>query len=217
MTLKALVNFGTGTMKMNKVFSSVLSLSLVLATTTHTSIALAGSDSNNCSCISASAGNSAGKVISVAGEVLQSGKSGYIQATEGSDISVGSLLSVGAKSAAKVSFGSSCSILVPANSELKVSLTDNAAAPICASITSTGQTEASVKTLTIESQSKQYGADLPSESAGTILEPVAEASGGFNPAYLLLGAAVAGGIGFGIFQLVDDDDDDAAGADPATP
>ena len=201
---------------MNKVLGTVISLSLVLATSTHTTVAFAGSDANNCSCVSASAGNSAGKVTAVAGEVLQSGKSGYIQAKVGSAVSVGSLLSVGAKSAAKVSFGSSCSILVPANSELKVSATDNAAAQICASITSTGQNEASAKTLTIESGSRQYGADLPQASAPSILEPVAEASGGFNPAYLLLGAVVAGGIGYGIFELVDDDDD-AAGAAPATP
>ena len=201
---------------MNKVLGTVISLSLVLATSTHTTVAFAGSDVNNCSCVSASAGNSAGKVTAVAGEVLQSGKSGYIQAKVGSAVSVGSLLSVGAKSAAKVSFGSSCSVLVPANSELKVSATHNAASQICASITSTGQNEAAAKTLTIESGSRQYGADLPQASAASILEPVAEASGGFNPAYLLLGAVVAGGIGYGIFELVDDDDD-AAGAAPATP
>ncbi|MEP3525426.1 MAG: hypothetical protein ABJN24_08360 [Hyphomicrobiales bacterium] len=202
---------------MNKVLSSVLSLSLVAVTSAHTSIAFAANDTINCSCVSASAGNSAGKVISVAGEVLQSGKSGYSQAVAGSDISVGSLLSVGEKSAAKVSFGSSCSVLVPANSELKVSLTDNVAAPICASISSAGQKEASVTTFdTIETK---YGADLPEAVSDSVLAPVTEAvtGGGFSPAYLLLGAAVLGGVGYGIFELIDDDDDDAAGASPATP
>ena len=202
---------------MNKVLGTLVSLSLAVATSSHTSIAYAGGDANNCTCISTSAVNHVGKVTSIAGEVLQSGKSGYVQAKVGSDVSVGSLLSVGAKSAAKVSFGPSCSLLVPANSELKVSVTDNVAAPICASITSTGQNEASAKTLTIESGPRQFGADLPQVAAPSIIEPIAEATSGFNPAFLLLGAAVAGGIGFGIFQLVDDDDDDASGSSPATP
>ena len=200
---------------MNKMISSVLSLSLLAATSAHTTIAYAASETHACSCVSASAVGAPGKIVSLAGDVIQSGKSGYTLASEGADVSVGSHLSVGAKSAAKVSFGSSCSILVPANSELTVSLTDNAATPICASITSTGQREA--LTTTFEFPEAQYGADLPTAVSDVTVAPATEAATrGFSPAYLLLGAAVLGGVGYGIFELVDDDDD-APGAAPATP
>ena len=202
---------------MEKMLSSVLSISLLVVTSAHTTIANAASETHACSCVAASTVDAPGKIISLAGDVIQSGKSGYTLASEGADVSVGSHLSVGAKSAAKISFGSSCSILVPANSELTVSLTDNAAAPICASITSTGQREAS--TTIFHSNETRYGADLPAAVSDTVLAPVTEAAtGGFSPGYLLLGAAVLGGVGYGIFELVDDDDDDdAAGGVPATP
>ena len=98
---------------------------------------------------------------------------------------------------------------------MKVSFSENAAAPICASITSTGQKEA--LTTTFESREAQYGADLPAAVSEPIADPIAEAVGSKLPVgYLLLGAAVLGGVGYGIFELVDDDDDDAPGDAPAT-
>ncbi|MEP3265701.1 MAG: hypothetical protein ABJN78_08090 [Hyphomicrobiales bacterium] len=203
---------------MKKMLNSVLGISLLVATSAQSTVVFAANDTVTCSCVTASANQAPGKITAVTGDVLQSGKTGYTLASEGTDVSVGSLISVGSRSAAKVSFGSSCSVLVPANSELRVSFTENAAAPICASITSTGQKEA-LKT-TFESREAQYGADLPAAVSEPIVEPAAAAvtDGGLPIGYLLLGAAVLGGVGYGIFELVDDDDDDDAPGDaPATP
>ncbi|MEP2944093.1 MAG: hypothetical protein ABJO72_09880 [Hyphomicrobiales bacterium] len=196
---------------MKKIMNSVLGISLLVATSAQTTISFANDSSHVCGCSTATTG----KIIEFKGQVFQSGKSGYIPASVGSDISEGSFLSVGDKSAAKISFGG-CSLIVPSNSELTVSRTDNAASPICAIISSTNQIDA--LTTTFDSKQALYGADLPDAiSDAPISSPAAAVDdGGLPIGLILLGAAVAGGVGYGIFELIDDDDD-APGAVPATP
>lgn len=197
---------------MSRFLNSILGLSLVAATTPYSTIAFADSSSHansTCSCVS-EANAATGKITQVSGQVLLADSKGYILATEGASLNVGSSVSVGAQSQAKVSFGSACSLNVTANSDLSVIRTDNAAAPICLNVKSTRLQE-------VKAEKSEALASSADPEVITSPEVIEEAEEKFGGGLLIIGGLViAGGIAGAVVALTDDDDD-LAGDDPATP
>ena len=95
-------------------------------------------ETKNCACETAPlAGNSTiGSILQSSGEVLFTSAAGYSEAKSGSNLVVGSQVSVGNGASAKISVGSSCKLKVPANSIATILQPQGAGSRICVKVAS---------------------------------------------------------------------------------
>jgi hypothetical protein len=117
----------------------------VLASAVLCSLAFAGSAFANdkssgiynvCACVISKIAGEPGVYLSEpVGEVLYSGIKGYTKATKAVLLSDGSVVAVGAASAARVTSGSRCDINVTENSLISVNASENAANAVCIKVT----------------------------------------------------------------------------------
>ena len=187
---------------------ALVSVAFALSSIGVSGAGIANAGESNCSCIALSSANSGpvGSIETVRGEVFVSGPEGYSVAEKGSDLYIGSSLTVGDQSRSVFRIGANCVSQVPANSEVLISRVGENDSRICAKITSSSVKSGDVASTTTTNAN--------GESISLGGGSVAGANGDGGASALLFAAGSLAGLGTTVAESNDDDD---PGATPATP
>lgn len=144
----------------------IAAAAVLLMSTSGVGVSFAEQAGTQCSCITAGSGaGQVGRIVAAKGEVLASGATNYEAAKAGTPISIGSEISVGAKSSAQISVGT-CALPLMANSVTRINA--QADGNICVASVQTSNAEYGVTGLSTGGQPLTENGIVPLVLFGTL-------------------------------------------------